>query len=399
MLLALGAALALSMPPVASAATSGPSIRWGRALLREKPGKTGSLDAVSCAIDATGKQLCVIADETGNIWWSKTPWKRVGAWRRITIDKVRDASLTGVSCPTVSFCEVVDNQGYVIGSDDPSGGAKAWSRPVHVDTTQAPGGGFAGFAGISCASASLCVAVDNDGQVVSSANPGGGAKSWTIAPLHGSPTLTSVSCPSASLCVIAGSKRFYSTSPLRGASAWHPVGSAGGVLASLTCPSISACVGVGYGNSAVGLASATATPAGPARAWKSSVIYGRIPSGNGQLVDSVSCPETGFCVAVDGADNAFDSSSPLSGRWRAIRAARPHAASTWSAISCDYKNCVVVDSRGFLTAGTVKGVSAPSGVSPAPTTTAATPTTTTPARTTPAKTTPAKTTPAKTTSR
>ena len=363
-LLVLCATILVCAPSGVAATTTTPSITWGRALSLERPGRAGSLDAVSCAINTAGKQLCLIADETGNVWWSKTPWKGSGAWRRITVDKVRDASLTGVSCPTTTFCAVVDNQGYVIRSHNPSGGAKAWSRPIHVDTTAAPGGGFSGFSGISCPAANLCVAVDNAGQVVTTTNPTGGAKAWTVAALPGTPILTSVSCPSTSLCMLAGSKRFYSADPLGGASAWHRVGSAGGVLASLACPSTTACVAVGYGNASTGLASATATPAGRARAWVNTTINSQVPSGNGQLLDSVSCPGVGFCIAIDGADNAFASISPLHGSWSVIKAVRPRATGSWSAISCDYKNCLVVDSRGFLTAGTVKGVAAPGTTTP-----------------------------------
>jgi hypothetical protein len=384
-LIALLACLAV-IPQAADAAT--PTIKWAaKAVPLENPKKGGSFDAVSCSMGTTnattgkttskntGKQFCVAADETGHIWWTTTPWKRAAHWKRITIDKVKGASLTGISCPNTSFCVAVDNHGDVIFSKKPSGGAKYWSKPVQVDTTAAAGGGPAGFAGISCPSAKLCVAVDNAGQVVTSITPTAGASAWTTAALHGTPSLTSVACPSTTLCVLGGSTRYESITPTAGASAWTARGAiVGGVLESLACPSITLCVGVGYGDSTTGLASATANPSGPTSGWTNTTLDTTVPSGNSQLLDSVACPTAGFCIAVDGADNAFDTVSPLTGGWAAITAARKLATSTWSAISCDIKNCVVVDSRGFITSGTV--LHAPVTSTSTSTTTTTTPTTT-----------------------
>jgi hypothetical protein len=375
-----------------AAAATTPSIKWAaRAVSLENPKKAGSFNAVTCTMatanpitgkttrNTTGAQFCVVADATGHIWWTKTPWKHRAYWKRVTIDQVRGSSLTGISCPSSSFCVAVDNHGDVIYSKHPTGGAKYWSKPVAVDTTAAAGGGPAGFAGISCPTTKLCVAVDNASQVVTTTTPTAGASAWTLAALSGSPVLTSVSCPSATLCVLGGSTRYDSITPTAGATAWIPRGAIlGGVLESLACPSITVCVGVGYGDSTTGLASATATPSGPTSGWTTTTVETTVPSGNSQLLDSVACPAAGFCVAVDGADNAFDSVSPLTGAWAAIPSARRLATSTWSAISCDIKNCVVADSRGFVMSGTVHNASA----TPTTSTTTTTTTTTTPTTTT-----------------
>ncbi|MHB8506347.1 MAG: Ig-like domain-containing protein, partial [Acidimicrobiales bacterium] len=47
----------------------------------------------------------------------------------------------------------------------------------------------------------LCGAVDASGNVVSSTNPPGGASAWTAANVDGTNFLHGVSCPSVSLCV------------------------------------------------------------------------------------------------------------------------------------------------------------------------------------------------------
>jgi hypothetical protein len=408
-LILIAALAALVVLPQAADATA-TSIKWGKPLQLENPAKFGAFDAISCPSPATVKAaagttttttgttttttttksttskasaktkvtaapfkpLCVAADQTGHIWWTTAPTKRASYWHRSSIDKVKHASLTGISCPTTSFCVVVDNQGDVTYSRKPTGGVKHWSKPIQVDTTAAAGGGPAGFAGISCPTVTLCVAVDNVGQVVTSTNPTGGASAWTTAVLPNTPSLTGVSCPSATLCVIVGSTRFYSITPSGGASAWKASGSvAGGVLVSLACPSVALCVGVGYGDSTTGLASATATPSGPASGWAGTTIDTTVPSGNSQLLDSVACPGLGFCIALDGADNAFDTVSPLTGSWTPITAARAMSTSTWSAISCNTKTCVVVDSRGFVTSGSVRGsIKAPTTTTTSTTTTA-----------------------------
>lgn len=371
-------------PQAANAATlaATPNVKWAKPIPLENPHKGGALDAVSCAINNVGKkstigqQLCVVVDATGHVWWTTKPWDRRGAWKEAKIDGKSGSSLTGVSCATTTYCVAIDNLGDVMVSKRPTGGAKYWSKPVQVDSTAAAGGGPAGLSGISCPTTTLCVAVDNASEVVTSTRPGGGASAWTAAAIPGGATLTSVACPSATLCVIGGSTRYDSTSPTGGASAWTASGGvAHGVLVSLSCPSIAACVGVGYGNATDGLASATATPTGVAKGWLGTTIDTQPPTGHEQLLDSVSCPSVGFCVAIDGGDDAFDSTSPLTGKWAAITAANPTSTSTWSAISCDRKNCVVADSRGLVIGATVHGV--PLTAKTTTTSTATTTTTTT----------------------
>ncbi|HTW12963.1 MAG TPA: hypothetical protein VME01_09480, partial [Solirubrobacteraceae bacterium] len=324
------------------------SIKWTRSAQIENPTKSGGLDAVSCPLDKK-TELCVVADEKGNVWISTKP-TNTHAWHKETIDKIKGASLTGVSCPTASFCIVVDNQGYLSWTRHPGAGARFWTKPLHVDTTAPDGStpgsdGYAGFAGISCPSASMCVAIDNAGQVVTSANPIGGLSAWSTTALAKTPVLSSISCPSTTLCVIGGSQRFYST---------NPTGGTGNVISAITCQSITLCVGVGYGDGSLGLATATATPSGTASTWVNATVNAQIPSGNTQLLDAVGCPLSGLCIAADGADNVYETSTPLTGAWTAIKSPRKKSVSTWSSMSCDPKLCVLVDSRGWINTATVK---------------------------------------------
>ncbi|MHB1930279.1 MAG: hypothetical protein ACYCUG_12815, partial [Acidimicrobiales bacterium] len=86
-------------------------------------------------------------------------------------------TFTGISCPSVSLCVAVDVNGNVVTSTNPTGGVSAWTA-ANVD----PGNTLSG---VSCPSASLCVAVDGSGNVVSSTNPTGGASAWTAANVDG----------------------------------------------------------------------------------------------------------------------------------------------------------------------------------------------------------------------
>jgi len=106
-----------------------------------------------------------------------------------------------VSCPTTSFCVVINATGYVSTSTDPGGRASAWSSSPSRMNVQA------GLYGLSCPSTSLCVAVgggSGEPVVATSTDPAGGAATWTGAALSGGgDQLSAVSCASVSLCVAA----------------------------------------------------------------------------------------------------------------------------------------------------------------------------------------------------
>jgi len=345
-LLAFSAAVlaALAVPAAASAT----SIHWNKAI-RIEASKYGGLGAVSCPSSA----LCVAVDASGYVMRTTKP--NGGSWTSpVRIDSYGD--LTGVSCPTTALCVAVDSVGNVVTSIDPTAAKPVWSKPVRIDATAAAGGGYAGLAGVSCPSASLCVAVDNaaTGNVLVSTDPTGGAKDWKLSALSG--VLTSVSCPSTTLCVAAGTQHFYATNPAGGSTAWHATGGpiGFGVLSSIDCSSSSLCVSVGYGNTSSGFAMTSTDPRGSAATWKTaSVVPTPPPPGEGVL-DAVGCAGTALCVALDGADNAYTTTAPAQGTWSGPAAIRPKSASQTNAISCTTTFCVVVDSAGVETTGVIR---------------------------------------------
>ena len=87
------------------------------------------------------------------------------------------AALTGISCPSVHLCVVVDSAdgvlGDVITTTRPQVGAGAGvAAPVSL------GFGGAGFEGVACASVRFCLAVDGLGEIWASRRPSDGGRSW-----------------------------------------------------------------------------------------------------------------------------------------------------------------------------------------------------------------------------
>jgi hypothetical protein len=98
----------------------------------------------------------------------------------------------------VSLCVVIDDQGNVTTSTAPAGGAHSWRAPVRIASAHGPR-----LSGVSCGSPSFCVAVDQGGSIMTSTNPTGGKAAWskTQSMVTSGLGLESVTCPSASLCI------------------------------------------------------------------------------------------------------------------------------------------------------------------------------------------------------
>ncbi len=165
-------AACLSLPAMAGAKVTY-SMKWNKSALLVNPSKGDGLDAISCS-STTKVNLCVAGDLKGGVWATAHPSRPGKGWRREVIDNTAYA-ITGVSCPTTTLCVAVDSTGQVFHSIKPLDGASAWSKPSRVDTATQAGGAYAGFSGISCPTAKLCVAVDNaaNGQVAYTTTPTG----------------------------------------------------------------------------------------------------------------------------------------------------------------------------------------------------------------------------------
>src|SRR5437773_2118884 len=136
--------------------------------------------------------------------------------------------LVRVSCVSSGLCVVADDDGNVVTSTNPTGGPSAWTV-ANVDVSVGPNSNGPRLVGVSCPTSGLCVAVDSDGNIITSTKPTGGATAWTAVHVGSANYLTGVSCPSISLCVAVGASGVVvtSTNPSGGVAAWKVAKSTG----------------------------------------------------------------------------------------------------------------------------------------------------------------------------
>jgi hypothetical protein len=228
-------------------------------------------------------------DASGDVVTSTNPAGGPNTWTVTHVDP--GEPLNAVACPQVTECVAVDAAGNVVSSTDPAGGVAAWTIS-HVDNTVTTGGAQSNLTDIACPTSSLCVAVDDSGNIVTSAQPSGGASSWNVADIDGTTPLTGVACASAQQCVVVdGAEDLTSDDPAGGVPAWALTGIGTG-FSNVWCPARSAsCFAAGSSHaSGVGFDAVTLDPADDS--WGNANIP--LPNLNG-----MSCPMQNRCVGVD----------------------------------------------------------------------------------------------------
>jgi Alpha galactosidase A/Alpha galactosidase C-terminal beta sandwich domain len=233
---------------------------------------------------------------------------------------------SGVSCASESLCVAVDRQGNVLGTSDPTAASPSWSV---VDKDEGKP-----LDAVSCLADGFCVAVDDRGEEL--VGSGAAAAAWSPPlPIGDASPLTGVSCASSSLCVAVNEAGDVLTSTNPAGGGWSSSSIDGaGHLSGVSCSSQSLCVAVdesGY------LLASTDPTDGPA-AWHSQKIS------TAPLV-GVSCPASGSCLAVDDVGDALASSDP--GAASATWSETPIDGEPLSAVSCTSTGlCVAVDEHG-----------------------------------------------------
>jgi hypothetical protein len=154
---------------------------------------------VSCA----STSLCVAVGNEGGIVSSTNPTGPASAWVSAGTPAGSETGdgLNGVACPSVLLC-VTGNAGQMLSSTNPAG--SAWN----VVTA---GSGLP-VKGVSCPAPTACAAVDNNSDAIVSTNPTGGATAWSFinvipnsAGREGAPNgMFGISCQTTSLCVAVG---------------------------------------------------------------------------------------------------------------------------------------------------------------------------------------------------
>jgi hypothetical protein len=284
------------------------------------------LKGISCP---TTTYCIAIAKNANNAWQMK--WlEGLGAWEMVaktppTPSGGTEVKLNGVSCTAETACTAVGS--YMVGSEYKTlafrWNGTSWSQ----QTTPNPLEGNASEAmlGVSCSSASFCLAV---GKAASKpyAETWTGGTEWTRTSLINptgsvSATLQSVSCTSSESCMAAGSYNESGGLPkplterLSG-STWSvlttpkPSGATGEAsLGGVICLSSSSCFASGSYR-----AEPLSQPKALAESWNGSAWTAQTPPNPAETsstgLTAISCSSSGGCTAV-GSSTAKSTGSPV----------------------------------------------------------------------------------------
>ena len=236
-------------------------------------------------------------------------------------------AIDSISCPSATLCLAGDDAGNILSSTTPGGGRAAWSSAA-VDVHA--GGQFT-IEGLSCPSTTLCVAVDNGGGVLASSDPAAGGTAWNRVMVDADASgFTSIACPSVSSCVAVDGdgKAFASAAPAGGAAVWVSEDIDGtNRLSSVSCPMSSFCVAVDDKGNVL-------TDTAPSKAWTVTHLTSR-------ALLSVSCASASLCVAADDDGAVWSSSAPTAGASAWNRAPVSNGVSM-KAIECEAPSFCVV---------------------------------------------------------
>ena len=276
-----------------------------------------ALYSVSCPSES----LCVATGALDTIAFSQTPTGGADSWHVVhpAYDEPKQSCLEeegvpaascsfprgaidAVSCAGENLCVAVGYEGSVLTSTDPAGGAKSWS----VSDVNTPGSGTH-LTAVSCVSTSLCVAVSGGngaaaGRILTSSDPASGQ--WQAAQLSGAPDLRGVSCATPTLCVAVakGSRIFVSSDPSGGAPAWRerPSPTPRDLQAASCVPSL-LCVAGDEGGNLLTAADPLGAP------------FAATNTASSILITGITCPTTTRCVAVDNNADVLTSTDPTGG--------------------------------------------------------------------------------------
>ncbi len=241
---------------------------------------------------------CVGVGQEGVVITSSDPTGGAGAWAvsHVTLAENLKGNLRGVSCPSASLCVAVDYSGGVYTTTEPAAGGGAW-KATRIPKAKS-------LFGVSCISPSQCVLVGYEGEVLTSGNPTGGGAAWTATHLGEPLALHSVACAGGVLCVAGDTagNLVTSTEPAGGAGAWALAAQPAGAnpLLGASCAGASLCVAGNAGNVLVSTAPGTG-------AWPTTPLAARF-----QIL-AASCPTAALCVLSSNNGEVTASANPTGG--------------------------------------------------------------------------------------
>jgi hypothetical protein len=278
-----------------------------------------------------------------NLVMSRAP--RSGDWVTQTIDGGRP--LRVLTCMSARWCLAVDQQNRVLISTDPARGAARWRL-----APGGPGRHLANVQQLSCPSVHLCVGLAGH-YVVSSFAPQRGGTAWSQLLVNPDAPAFTVDCPvtTTTQCVAVNPDgQLLTSSDPTGRTAWKLVRLDGPRRnlrsASLSCASVTRCV-VAFGD---GRAFSTTNLTASTPTWDHAQLRpSRLPDRPVTL--SVSCTTANVCAAIAGG-SVWASPAPRRSqqrRWRrvAIDAGTAAAGDVLNSVACvTGQLCVAVDRAG-----------------------------------------------------
>jgi hypothetical protein len=244
----------------------------------------------------------------------------------ISVDGLGGSSLSGVACPSATLCVAVDAANREVSFDPLSPGVPT---PVRIAA------GVGGLAAVACASVNECTAVSKyEGKVVTF-DPSSPTPSSAGSLDNGS--LLGIACPSVSQCTAVDSEGYESSfdqSMLGTFVSPVELNHAGG--GPIACPSATECVVVPNTDEL------TFDPTTVAQGPVGQPVT--ISSGSA-VFDSIACPSTGQCTAVDFENHevTFDPMAPAPEPAIAIDG----AGNSMSGVACpSASQCTAVDGHG-----------------------------------------------------
>jgi hypothetical protein len=239
-------------------------------------------DANLLGVACPASTLC-LATEPDAVLVSTRPFDTPAGWRHVAVPVPGGGAIDGIDCASSTLCVAWTSNREVEVATDPAGAATAW----HAEALAAP------VSTVACVPASTtCVASlrsTGGATVAVSTDPGAGASSWTATPAPGIDPVSALACPSTTLCVgvdqpgnivtstdpTAGGASFVASTPPSGANS----------IVGIGCENAGACV--------AGLSNGTIISSEDPAAGGSSYVHSRVldPAGFAtRLANPVACP-------------------------------------------------------------------------------------------------------------
>jgi hypothetical protein len=268
------------------------------------------------------------------------------------------SGLTGVACTSASFCVAVgfpfDSAGNPVATLAERWNGKSWA--IQRTPNPAPG---SGFGGVTCTSASFCVAVGGGPAGVRTLAERWNGRSWDIQrtpnPSQGG-GLAAVSCTSAVACT--------AVADLGAAERWNgakwtiqptpSTGSPGSMFNTVACTSASSCTAAGELTDSSGHQFDTLAERWNGRSWhiQPTPVLPAIGLVNNF---TAACPAPSTCIAAGGFENDGPGAKTLTEVWQGeTSAAQPAPGAFSSRAYLGMAGCI----RAAMSAGSAIGTTA-----------------------------------------